>query len=82
MRARIGRTLAVASLGVLSLAMGACTTRTVVLTNTSNQPAKLTSTGTSDGWDYERTLAPGKSFELKVGANQPISMPGLTVRVR
>ncbi len=82
MRARIGRTLVVASLGAVSLATGACTTRTVVLTNTGDQPARLSSTGSSDGWDYERTLAPGESFELKVGANQPICMPGLTVRVR
>jgi hypothetical protein len=62
--------------------LAGCTTRSVVLTNTSDQPARLSSTGTSDGWNYERMLEPGESFELRVAPNQPISLPGITVQVR
>ena len=71
-------TAGVATIGLL----GGCTTRNVVLTNTSDTPMTLSSVGSSDGWDYQRTVAPGESFEMKVGAGQPISMPGMTVRVR
>lgn len=67
---------------LLSTVVSGCTTRNVVLTNTGTQPVTLSSTGASDGWDYERQIQPGESFELKVGANQPISLPGLTVQVR
>ena len=62
--------------------LGGCTTRNVVLTNTSDTPMTLSSVGSSDGWDYQRTVEPGESFEMKVGAGQPISMPGMTVQVR
>jgi hypothetical protein len=74
--------VAFVSAGLLGGMLGGCTTRNVVLTNTGTQPVTLSSTGTSDGWDYERQIQPGESFELKVGANQPISLPGLTVQVR
>ena len=70
------------SVAVISLCLVGCTTRNVVLTNTGAQPVTLSSTGNSSGWDYERRLEPGESFELEVGANQPISLPGLTVQVR
>lgn len=84
MRQRARIRLVAASAVVLggSALLAGCTTRTVVLTNTSAEPATLSSTGATDGWDYERTLAPGESFEFKIGASQPINMPGLTIQVR
>ena len=72
---------ATALMGATAFLSG-CTTRNVVLTNTSDAPMTLSSVGSSDGWDYNRTLKPGESFEMKVGVGQPISMPGMTVQVR
>ena len=74
--------VAFVSAGPLAGLLSGCTTRNVVLTNTSNTPMTLSSVGSSDGWDYQRTVEPGESFEMKVGAGQPISMPGMTVQVR
>ena len=75
--------IAMSAAGVATIGLlGGCTTRVVVLTNTSDTPMTLSSVGSSDGWDYQRTVAPGESFEMKVGAGQPISMPGMTVQVR
>ena len=70
------------SAGLLGGMLGGCTTRNVVLTNTGSEVLKLSSTGNSSGWDYERKIEPGESFEFKVGTNQPINLPGLTVQVR
>lgn len=64
------------------LLLAGCTTRTLMLTNTSAEPLTLSSTGTSDGWDCSRTIAPGESFEMRVPANYPIDLPGMTVQVR
>ena len=60
--------------------LGGCSTRTVVLTNTSGEQMELRSTGDSSGWDYSRTLEPGESFRMKVGRGQPIRLPTMTVQ--
>lgn len=70
-----------AALCLVAACLGACTTRTVVLTNTSDQAAELSATETTDGWDYSRILEPGESFRLRIGKGQQINLPEMSIRV-